>query len=230
VRVTEEFTSADSDNSTSMFSAGGKTFRMQGPRSYLQIGAESADDLRQGGGSLRPPTGPNDESLVLENLTPGRYWLRLNSSRGYVAAATMGGVDLLRQPLIVGGGSSAPVEVTMRDDNAELEGTVSGVANGPGVGDATPSSTSRQQLWVYCVPLPDSPGRFQQVWVAADGKFTAAAMAPGAYRVLAFKNLQVNIPYRDAEAMRTYENKGQVVHLSAGQKTNVQLQITSDIE
>ena len=230
VRVTEEFTSADSDNSTSMFSAGGKTFRMQGPRSYLQIGAESADDLRQGGGSLRPPTGPNDESLVLENLTPGRYWLRLNSSRGYVAAATMGGVDLLRQPLIVGGGSSAPVEVTMRDDNAELEGTVSGVANGPGMGDATPSSTSRQQLWVYCVPLPDSPGRFQQVWVAADGKFTAAAMAPGAYRVLAFKNLQVNIPYRDAEAMRTYENKGPVVHLSAGQKTNVQLQITSDIE
>jgi hypothetical protein len=40
----------------------------------------------------------------------------------------------------------------------------------------------------------------------------------------------VNIPYRDAEAMRTYENKGQVVHLSAGQKTNVQLQISSDIE
>ena len=68
------------------------------------------------------------------------------------------------------------------------------------------------------------------MWVAADGKFTAAAMAPGAYRVLAFKNLQVNIPYRDAEAMRTYENKGQVVHLSAGQKTNVQLQVTSDIE
>jgi hypothetical protein len=49
-------------------------------------------------------------------------------------------------------------------------------------------------------------------------------VAPGTYRVLAFKNQQPNLPYRDAEAMRAYESKGQVVHLSARQKVNIQLQ------
>ena len=230
VRVTEEFTSADSDNSTSMFSAGGKTFRMQGPRSYLQIGAESADDLRQGGGSLRPPTGPNDESLVLENLTPGRYWLRLNSSRGYVAAATMGGVDLLRQPLIVGGGSSAPVEVTMRDDSAEVEGAVAGIASASVTGEPGHPGSSTPSAYLYWVPLPDSRGQFLECNASPDGKFSSQTVAPGTYRVLAFKSRQTNLPYRDAEAMRPYETKGQVVHLSPGQKANLQLQLISSSE
>jgi hypothetical protein len=49
-------------------------------------------------------------------------------------------------------------------------------------------------------------------------------MAPGDYRILAFSVQQPNLPYRDAEAMKAYESQGQVVHLSAGQKTTVQLQ------
>jgi hypothetical protein len=68
------------------------------------------------------------------------------------------------------------------------------------------------------------------VWVAPDGKFTSAAMAPGAYRVLAFPDQQPNLPYRDPEAMKAYDTKGQVVHLSAGQKASVQLQMISSIE
>jgi hypothetical protein len=55
-------------------------------------------------------------------------------------------------------------------------------------------------------------------------------MPPGVYRVLAFANQQPNLPYRDAEAMRAYESKGQVVHLSAGQKASVQLQLIPSIE
>jgi hypothetical protein len=55
-------------------------------------------------------------------------------------------------------------------------------------------------------------------------------MAPGIYRLLAFKSTQPNLPYRDAEAMRAYDTKGPVVHLSAGQKTSVNLQIISNNE
>jgi hypothetical protein len=47
---------------------------------------------------------------------------------------------------------------------------------------------------------------------------------------MAFKTQQPHLPYRDAEAMRAYETKGQVVHLPAGQKTSVQLQIISSTE
>jgi hypothetical protein len=55
-------------------------------------------------------------------------------------------------------------------------------------------------------------------------------VAPGNYRVLAFKTRQPNLPYRDAEAMKAFDAKGQIVHFSAGQKTTVQLQTISTTE
>jgi hypothetical protein len=135
----------------------------------------------------------------------------------------MGGLDLLRQPVTIGMGSNVPVDITLRDDSAEIEGTITGVTSttaegGPAVG---PSAH------VYFVPLPDSPGQFFEVQASPDGKFDVQNAAPGTYRVLAFKNRQTNLPYRDPESMQVYEAKGQTVHLSSGQKATVQLQIIS---
>jgi hypothetical protein len=224
LHVVEEFTAADS-TAPQTWNLGGRSIRVKGARAYLQISAENADDFaQQGTGMLRPPTGANDDSLILENLPPGRYWLRLHSSRGYVAAAAMGGLDLLHEPFVIAPGSSTPIEITMRDDGAGLEGTVAGLS----VPSATAGSTFTSRLlpsftWVYCVPLPDSPGQFEQLWVSPDGKFNSPMMVPGTYRLLASRSSQLNLPYRDAEAMRAYESNGQVVHLSAGQKLSVQL-------
>jgi hypothetical protein len=229
VHVVEEFTADDSRGSQT-WSLGGRSVRVQGPRLYLQISAESAEDFGQPGNSmLRPPTGANDDSLTLENLAPGRYWLHLHSSRGYVAAATMGGADVLHEPFTVSPGSSTPIEITMRDDTAELDGSVAGMAASPAITDSA-FSTPRPQAWVYCIPASDSAGQFEQLWVSPDGKFNSPTIAPGTYRLLASKNPQLNLPYRDAEAMRAYENKGQVVHLSAGQKVNVQLRAIPSAE
>jgi hypothetical protein len=228
VHVTEQFTATDWNNRMT-WNNGGRSFQVHGPRQYLNINAESAEDFGGRGASLRPPTGANDDSLVLENLPPGRYWLRASSSRGYVASANMGGIDLLREPMVVAPGSSAPIEITMRDDTAELDGTVAGIT-APAITDATPFTRQRPQGWVYCVPAPDSPGQFQQIWISPDGKFNSPAMPPGVYRILAFASQQPNLPYRDAGAMRAYESKGQVVHLSAGQKASVQLQLIANIE
>ena len=227
VHVTEEFTAPDPSGVGIVVNVGGpRSFPMHGPRLYLQMSAETADDFGpQGNVSLRPPTGANDDALVLENLAPGRYWLQLHSSRGYVAAATLGGIDVLHEPFVVAPGSSMPLEITMRDDSAELDGTVSGLTAQPALTGSTFSSGIRlSQAWVYCIPLPNSAGHFEQVWVSEDGKFISRSMAPGTYRVLAFKNQQPNLAYRNAEAMRAYESKGQIIHLSAGQKVSVQLQ------
>jgi hypothetical protein len=161
--------------------------------------------------------------MVLENLAPGRYWLRLNSSRGYVAAATMGAIDLLREPLTIAPGSTTPIEIILRDDSSEIEGTLTGTSAQATMNQGTISPLPH--AWVYCVPLPDSPGQFQLLTVSSEGKFNSTAMAPGTYRLLTFRAQQLNLPYRDAEAMRAYETKGQVVQLSAGQKTTVQVQI-----
>ena len=224
LHVVEEFTAADS-SAPQTWNLGGRSIRVKGPRVYLQVSAENADDFAQPGtATLRPPTGANDDSLILESLLPGRYWLRLHASRGYVAGATMGGIDLLHEPFVIAPGSSTPIEITMRDDNAELEGTVAGLSVQSGTtGSSFFSRLSPPPALVYCIPLPDSPGQFEQLWVSPDGKFNSPMMAPGTYRLLASRSSQLNLPYRDAEAMRAYESKGQVVHLSAGQKVNVQL-------
>ena len=149
----------------------------------------------------------------------------LRSSRGYVASATMGGVDLLHESLVVGSGANVQVEIVMRDDTAEVDGTIADA--GTATANLSVAAKRSSGGFVYCVPLPESPGRFETLWVSEDGKFQSSLLAPGTYRMLAFKSSQINLPYRDPEAMNAYENKGQVVHLSAGEKATVQLQIVS---
>jgi hypothetical protein len=137
----------------------------------------------------------------------------------------MGSTDLLREPLVIGAGASAPIEVTLRDDGAEIDGTVNSVAEQGGSSGSVPL-TAR----VYCVPLPESTGQFQEIGVSPDGKFSAQMMAPGDYRILAFSKPQPGLPYRDVEAMKPYDTGGQVVHLSAGQKMTVQVQMSTSTE
>jgi hypothetical protein len=234
VNITEQFSSKD-NLSSSFGSANGKSFQIRGPRRYLNLDVVSADEFAPFGNSgVRPPTRPNDEAIVLENLAPGRYWLRFHSNHGYVAAATTGGVDLLREPLIVTPGSNTPIEVTMRDDAAEIEVTAphdiadTGVQSGAGT-----YRSWRPPAYVYCVPLPDSPGEFTQLGfnrTESETEFTSQNIPPGAYRVLAFKTEQQNLPYRDAESMKAYEAKGPVVHLTAGQKVTLELPGISEVE
>jgi hypothetical protein len=220
--VKEHFTDTTWSPSRS-WNDGKRKFTVRGPRAYLQARLEAADDSEpMRGASLGPPT---DESLVLENVLPGRYWLRLDTAHGYVASARLGDLDLLRQPLVVTSGPSAPIEVELRDDTAEIEGTVTGI--GPASADLA-SRLSRRQTWVYCIPLPDGPGQFNQFIVEEAGQFHDARMAPGAYRIVAFASRQQHLPYRDAEAMKAYEARGPVVHLSAGQKVSVQVPLITD--
>ena len=225
VNVKEEFNTADGHSSGS-WSDGKHTYAIHGPRLDLQIGVVAADDFGpQRSGSIREPAGANDDSLVLENIAPGRYGLRLHASRGYVASATMGGTDLLRESLVVVPGANATIEITMRDDNAELEGTLIGVPSTP-----ADSGRSSPQGFVYCIPLPESSGQFLEIPASFDGRFDYRMVAPGVYRVFAFGSHQQDIPYRDAEAMKAYETKGQIVHFAAGQKVTLQLQVISGSE
>ena len=223
LNVKEEFGSTPWGGSGT-FSVNGRAFSIHGPRLYLSATLEPADDFGQGVmASLRAPLGPNDDSMVLTNVPPGRYWLRLNSARGYVASATAGAIDLLHQPLVVAAGSSASVDVNLRDDYAFIEGKLAGW-NPESVKPDDPES---QSAWLYFVPLPDGAGQFQQLGVSLNDSFTLQ-IVPGSYRVLAFTYSKNNLPYRDPQAMKGYETKGQVIHLAPGQKANLQLPIISE--
>ncbi|MEP6645283.1 MAG: carboxypeptidase-like regulatory domain-containing protein [Acidobacteriaceae bacterium] len=225
VNVSEQFSSPDTVAGAGRWSDGKHTFTYSGARLYLQISSVLVDDFGPPrNASIRPPTKQEDNELVLEGLAPGRYWLRFNSSRGYVASATMGSVDLLHQPVVIGQGSSSPIEVTMKDDDAELEGSLAAFS-GTGKKGARDVSSSNPPV-VYCVPLSDGPGQFQQIWIS-DRKFDLQKVAPGNYLVLAFSSPQADLPYRDAEAMKAYESQGQIVHLQPGERKTIQLSVIS---
>jgi hypothetical protein len=228
VYVKEEFTS-DDHTGAATFAVNGRSPATNGPRRYLNVTLESADDFGvKQNVSLREPTGPQDDALVIEGASVGSYWVRVRSSRGYAASIRSGNLDLQHRPLIVGaGGGAAPIEITLRDDTVEISGTVEGIAQpaqGPG-GASAAAGPSRAH--VYCVPLADSSGQFAESWVHPDGTFDAQGLAPGAYRVLAFDGDPREFEYRNPEAMQPYESKGSVVRLAGGQKERVQLQLVS---
>ncbi|HYL14531.1 MAG TPA: hypothetical protein VEV41_15920 [Terriglobales bacterium] len=234
VNLREEFTSVENDLPQGPESSRPDA-RVQ--RRYLNVILEPTDDFGdQQSVTLRPPTNPKDDTLALENVHPGRYWVRFDAARGYVASATSGAVDLLQQPLLVAlGGATSAIEVTLRDDGAEIDGVVEG-ADAPASGTENPESSGLVTMGapsfsllyspaahVYCVPVGDSSGQFREFWVGQDGKFNSPLLAPGAYRVLAFDHAQDQLEYHNTEAMLAYDSKGQLVSLVAGQKEYLRL-------
>jgi hypothetical protein len=186
---------------------------------FHQANLEPADDSgAPEAATLRPPKNPQDESLAFENVAPGRYWLRIYPNRGFAASATSGQIDLLQQPLVVGlGGAVSPIEVTMRDDWAQLEGNVvksTGTAGSP---------NDNIVGFVYCVPVPDSHAGYREAYVSPDGHFSTEQLQPGSYLVLAFDRAQPDLEYRNPEVMRAYESRGVIVRLAPGQKEKVQV-------
>lgn len=215
VQVTKEF---DSDASKS---AGPSPPRLRlgagltrGGGSYLYVYLQPAEEFDQLRGSVTNPPKGGDDALVIDGVAPGRYWVKVNSSRGYASSVTSGALDLQHQPLVVGvSGTTSPIEITLRDQSAELDGTVDGQTAG-----------SPQRAHVYLVPLPESSGDFRDLVAAPDGSFQFQTLPPGQYRALAFAS-EEQLPYRDPEAMRAYDSLGAVVDLEPGQKQKVQLHL-----
>lgn len=237
VNVHEEFNSEWKGSAS--WNINGHSFELRGPRAYLHISLETADDfLQRPVPSMRTPMSANDDSLAIEDARPGRYWVHVFSSRGYVQSMTSGNHNLLGEPLILSSGAHAPIEITMRDDAAKIEGRVKGIstqtAEGNGGGEVLPessgesSSQDRPSAYVVCIPLSDGPGQFQLLTTLRDGTIMSPAMAPGSYRVLAFEHFDQNFAYRDPQVMRAYESLGQVVTLSPGQTQHVELQLIPD--
>jgi len=240
VVVTEDFTTSDRPNGRPPDSQSliphlernpGSEVAMEGPSRYLNIRFEpdagifnpEFEGAADRAALLTRHAGPEGQSLVVESVRPGRYWVRLDSRRGYPARITCGGVDLEHQPLVIGAaGSNTQIEVTMRDDGAEVEGTVDGMAR-------TPSETGASAA-VYLIPLPDGGGDYREAKVSPEGKFNFEQVPPGLYEALAVDRAQPPLEYRNSEAMRAYESKGQVVRLSPGQKEQLRLQVISTTE
>jgi hypothetical protein len=180
----------------------------------VQVVLQSVEEFGAGEAAVSEPMpGTQEHTLLIPNIRPGRYRVHVQSGVGYAASVVYGGSNLLRQPLVVGlGGASQPMEITLRDDGAEVDGKMDAAGEGQ----------------VYFVPLDESSGEFREGQSTPDGSFDVAQVPPGTYLVLAFIGQHNELAYADAEAMRKLVSKGQVIHLEAGQKAHLSLKPLGD--
>ncbi|HEX8896603.1 MAG TPA: hypothetical protein VF783_25035 [Terriglobales bacterium] len=210
---------------------GAENSRAGAPNVYVNL--QLADEFSQDRGGYGYNTRGNPQSLT--GVKPGRYWVQVNlsSSDTYVASVTSGGKDLFREPLVVPFGASVPpIDITVRNDPGEIEVTIEGKNNGPAAGvtgsiirsgGIAGSSIPDEPASVYCIPLSGEGGMAREFSNQFNEKYVLPLVPPGDYRILAFDTPQ-RLEYRNPVVLRTYESKGQVVHVAAGQKVQVTVQ------
>jgi hypothetical protein len=157
--------------------------------------------------------GPN-EQLAIKNTFPGTYRVGVQAFQPYyIESMRSGSVDLLDQPLtIASGGAVAPIQITVRDDSANL--TVKVMQDGqPATGGA-----------VLVIPAAHpSETDYPRFWDGGN-QLTVSGLAPGDYRVYAFDSLE-NLEYANPEAMRAFAAQSQQVTLEPNGSTNVTLEL-----
>jgi carboxypeptidase family protein len=166
----------------------------------------STSDVRMLGSSPEPRT------LALRNIEMGAYRAELDPfGPWYVAAARRGATDLLTQDLVVdSGGEGEPIEVTLRDDFASIQGSVTS--------DGQPPQGT-------VVLIPQRPQeRTLTIPVDAAGHFRMDSVSPGEYTAIAFDRI-TNLEYRNAEVMRSYASGVQVVRVPPGGEASVNLRL-----
>jgi hypothetical protein len=111
------------------------------------------------------------------------------------------------------------LEIIMRDDGAEVDGTIDSTN-----GTAEPSTATTQPLGFVCLaPTDRMDDRCKIAWTNVDGTFTFQQIAPGSYRALAMDRTRPQFESLSDEILTQYESEIQVIHVSQEQKQRVHL-------
>lgn len=155
-------------------------------------------------------------------LTPGAYWVHTNIAQKGLCedSLTGGGVNLAREPVILGlNGSASTMTLTLRDDCASLTLSLPQSLKAAATGEE-PFYTA------YAVPDFDSTEDVLPVTLRPSngGTATLEDLTPGSYHVYVFK-ATARLEYHDRSALASLPNPGQPVTLSAGTTSNLVLEV-----
>jgi len=132
------------------------------------------------------------------------------------ASFTAGGASLAREPLVLSlVGTASPLTLTLRDDCASLKISLPNEADVEQAGD-------EPYYTVYVVPDFDSTTDITPVVLrpSSGGSLTLDGLTPGSYHVYAFDS-QVQLEYRNPEAMAAVANHAQSITLDAGMTSSL---------
>ena len=191
----------------------------------LNLSLNPVNAMMDGGGQpLEHPKGADRNHFVMNNVVPGSYWVQASYILGgYISSITSGGVDLMREPLVVGhGNSTEPVEITLRNDGGEIDCTLSSLPNGAEDAGAVPAEESQMTI-VYAIPAGSGTSTLPR---AASSPRTPARimnLAPGTYHVVAL-DANRNLDDADSKGLATLAEQGKSVTVLAGGTINVQVE------
>jgi Carboxypeptidase regulatory-like domain len=182
----------------------------------------SAQQLRGPAETQAPGSGG---PLVFQYVEPGHYELQAQMSPPwYLASASCGNLDLMREPLVIAPGVAAcSIRALLRNDSASLKWSIA--AGEPG--DENNQANRPETVFVEAIPLGNLTqpvGTVRATGSPAEGTFEG--LAPGRYLVIALNHEQ-ELPYRDTTALQRYLTLGQEVTLARNGKSEVQLQVAA---
>jgi hypothetical protein len=196
-------------------------------RNYIQFMLWSTDEF-----SFRQqlmaqqPSDPDAEGLEIPSVAAGEYHVQVQAPIGYVASIRSGGTDLKNSNLVVGAGAAVPlIEVVLRDDGAEIDGSIVEIAN-RSRGAAPDQTPGAGHAHVYLVPDGEKAETLKEAFVQPNGEFQFAQVAPGTYRVLAFDEPQSDLEFGNEEAMRKFE--AQTFTVEPGQKKQIKVSLIGE--
>ena len=163
-------------------------------------------DGRPGGKEVK------DQLARIEDIPPGTYSVEAQLHHpGYIAALRCGTLDLLREDLLIAPSSTPPpIEVTIRDDPAQLQVTLIDAAQSPNPG-----------IILYSEDFPRFSFLMQP---AGDGQFQLGNLPPGRYAIVALPNAS-ELEFREPTVMRPYLTHATAITLSPSSNSTARVQL-----
>jgi hypothetical protein len=164
-----------------------------------------------------PPVNEPRAPRAFENVAAGTYSVEAYPEGwGYVASIRCAGVDLLKEDLKVGAGTSvAPIEVTLRNDGAVLN--LSAVENGKPVA---------ARVMVYS---EEYPKRSTAMMTWPTNVTPVRNLAPGTYKLIATRG-SGEVEFRNPAVMAKYLAHATTVTLAPESNVNVQVEVDEEPE
>jgi Carboxypeptidase regulatory-like domain len=156
-----------------------------------------------------------DGSFLFQAVLPGEYDLDVAlPPRGYLKSARLDDEDVLGKAIHLGAAPSA-LEVTISTQGATIDGTVED--DGRPIAGAT------------VVLVPDAARRnaslyYRRARTDLAGKFTLLGIAPGAYKVFAWEEIEDGA-WQDPDFLGSYEARGESVRLEQQGHESVALRL-----
>jgi hypothetical protein len=146
----------------------------------------------------------------IRNVLPGTYYVEILPLPGlYVESAQSGLTDLRREDLVVPEGASIPpIEIRLRDDGAELSGTI---------------RSNKEDGAAVAIAIPEGMEREAKIAMAKDRQYQFKDLAPGTYRVMGVDRVD-DFAYSERDAVSKYLAHAKEVTLRPNDKATLDVE------